>query len=253
MESTPYREDPLPSYLENTKSTAYKWHQDMTDSTAHPSVGDNTTRENDITKGQYPQAMAKLVEDPTQKKERIMVLSSMLDDLDASTKLSRARTDEILNASSRSRSTSPPGSPRHHHQSTNSSNINPGKISSNHRDLSDIHELSDDEEMYSDLDEMINKIPSDEEPDPNMSPAPIQSTPFMRESSSKSRGAVSSRELFNPVEEPSPVRGLKSAQKPPATQKTPAKTVDFKSPTTSVYSLGLPGNKKLNLDSPISF
>jgi hypothetical protein len=54
MESTPYREDPLPSYLENTKSTAYKWQQDMTDSTAHPSVGDNTTRENDFQNGLYP-------------------------------------------------------------------------------------------------------------------------------------------------------------------------------------------------------
>jgi len=55
MESTPYREDPLPSYLENTKSTAYRWQQDMTDSTAHPSVGDNTTRENEIQKGAHPQ------------------------------------------------------------------------------------------------------------------------------------------------------------------------------------------------------
>lgn len=55
MESTPYREDPLPSYLENTKSTAYRWQQDMTDSTAHPSVGDNTTRENEIQKGGHPQ------------------------------------------------------------------------------------------------------------------------------------------------------------------------------------------------------
>jgi hypothetical protein len=51
MESTPFREDPLPSYLENTKSTAYRWQQDMTDSTAHPSIlDDTTTRENDIPK-----------------------------------------------------------------------------------------------------------------------------------------------------------------------------------------------------------
>jgi len=50
--STPYREDPLPSYLENTKSTAYRWQQDITDSTAHPSVlGDNTTTQDDITQG----------------------------------------------------------------------------------------------------------------------------------------------------------------------------------------------------------
>jgi hypothetical protein len=51
MESTPLREDPLPSYLENTKSTAYRWQQDITDSTAHPSIGDNTTREHDPPKG----------------------------------------------------------------------------------------------------------------------------------------------------------------------------------------------------------
>jgi hypothetical protein len=51
MDSTPYREDPLPSYLENTKSTAYKWQQDTTDSTAHPSMGDNTTRENEVAEG----------------------------------------------------------------------------------------------------------------------------------------------------------------------------------------------------------
>jgi hypothetical protein len=50
MESTPLREDPLPSYLENTKSTAYRWHQDMTDSTAHPSIDDTTTHD-EITKG----------------------------------------------------------------------------------------------------------------------------------------------------------------------------------------------------------
>jgi hypothetical protein len=51
--STPFRDDPLPSYLENTKSTAYRWQHDLTDSTAHPSVGgDNTTR--DITNTRTP-------------------------------------------------------------------------------------------------------------------------------------------------------------------------------------------------------
>ena len=45
------REDVLPSYLENTKSTAYRWPQDTTESTAHPSVGDNTTHDQDISKG----------------------------------------------------------------------------------------------------------------------------------------------------------------------------------------------------------
>jgi hypothetical protein len=56
MESTPYRDndnDPMPSYLENTKSTAYKWDRDLTDSTAHPSIGDNTTREHDISLRTY--------------------------------------------------------------------------------------------------------------------------------------------------------------------------------------------------------
>lgn len=53
MESTPFRDDPLPSYLENTKSTAYRWNHDLTDSTAHPSVGDNTTRDLN-TKGNSP-------------------------------------------------------------------------------------------------------------------------------------------------------------------------------------------------------
>ena len=50
MASTPFRDDPLPSYLENTKSTAYRWQQDdMTDSTAHPSVGGgDTTRDHEI-------------------------------------------------------------------------------------------------------------------------------------------------------------------------------------------------------------
>src|SRR5579862_3916467 len=164
------------------------------------------------------------VEDDPAKRDRVQILSSMLDDLDASTKLSRTRTDELLNASSRSRSTSPPHSPKH--QPTNR---NQSRTTTNRRDLSEIQENSEDEELYSDLDEMINKMPSDEEPDPNMSPAqPIQSTPLPN---STARSQVS-RDLFN-LDDPSPVRSLKSAQKPPAT-KTPAKTVDFQSPTVPV-------------------
>ena len=90
---------------------------------------------------------------------------------------------------------------------------------------------------------MINKIPSDEDPDPTMSPAPIQSTPLVRETS-RSRIA---RDMFT-TDETSPVRGLKSAQKTPAA-KTPAKTVDFKSPTAPVYF----HSSKADLDTPISF
>jgi hypothetical protein len=68
---------------------------------------------------------------------------------------------------------------------------------------------------------MINQVPSDEEPDPRiMSPA-AQSTPY-------SQPQRSVRDLFA-REEASPVRGLKSAQKTPASNlKTPAKQVDFK-------------------------
>lgn len=98
------------------------------------------------------------------------------------------------------------------------------------RDLSDIHEHSDDE-LLSDLDEMINNVPSDEEPDPNMSPAPpVQSTPHIRGGGSeKSKSKSIAREIFQ-HDDVSPVRGIKSAQKTPLTAKTPAKTVDFKDP-----------------------
>jgi hypothetical protein len=104
--------------------------------------------------------------------------------------------------------------------------------------LSDIHEHSEDDgdnDLLSDLDEMINNIPSDEEPDPNMSPAPIQqSTPYPRKTPTNNNKTVA-REIFNvdetnPIQtdDTSPVRGLKSAQKDPGITKTPAKTVDFK-------------------------
>jgi hypothetical protein len=76
---------------------------------------------------------------------------------------------------------------------------------------------------------MINNVPSDEEPDPNMSPAPLpaQSTPYIRDSEkSKGKGSIA-REIFQ-REDISPLRGLKSAQK--QQNKTPAKTVDFKDP-----------------------
>lgn len=103
------------------------------------------------------------------------------------------------------------------------------------RDLSDIREHSDDE-LLSDLDEMINNVPSDEEPDPNMSPAPpVQSTPFIR-SSERSKSKSIAREIFR-QDDISPVRGLKSAQKTPAAIKTPAKTVDFKDPGVSSHQL----------------
>jgi hypothetical protein len=102
----------------------------------------------------------------------------------------------------------------------------PAKITSR-KDLSDIHEHSEDE-LLSDLDEMINNVPSDEEPDPNMSPAPFsQSTPFTtRDDRSKSKNI--GREIFH--RDPSPIHVLKSAQKPATTTKTPAKTVDFQDP-----------------------
>jgi len=97
------------------------------------------------------------------------------------------------------------------------------------RDLSDIRERSDDE-LLSDLDEMINNVPSDEEPDPNMSPAPAQSTPYLRGGGSeRSKSKSIAREIFR-QDDISPVRGLKSAQKTPVVTKTPAKTVDFKDP-----------------------
>jgi hypothetical protein len=68
---------------------------------------------------------------------------------------------------------------------------------------------------------MINNVPSDEEPDPTIM-SPIHSTPMLRDSvRSKSKTAT----MFH--DDISPVRGLKSAQKTPAS-KTPGKTVDFK-------------------------
>jgi hypothetical protein len=101
------------------------------------------------------------------------------------------------------------------------------------RDLSDIHEHSDDE-LLSDLDEMINNVPSDEEADPNMSPA--QSTPYVRGGGSERNKSKSiAREIFR-QDDLTPVRGLKSAQKTPVATKTPAKTVDFKDPGVSSSS-----------------
>ena len=170
------------------------------------------------------------VEDEQARLDRIKQLASLLDDLDASAKSSRIRTTELLH--SRSLSSSPPDSPTQgeSHQSTVPSQIPSRGMS--RRDLSDIHERSDDE-LLSDLDEMINNVPSDEEADPNMSPAPlVQSTPYIRGGSERSKSKSIAREIFQ-QDDISPVRGLKSAQKTPVTTKTPAKTVDFKDPGVS--------------------
>ena len=76
---------------------------------------------------------------------------------------------------------------------------------------------------------MINNVPSDEEPDPNMSPArPVQSTPYIRDAE-RSKNKSIAREIFQ-QDDTDPVRGLKSAQKTPMVTKTPSKTVDFKDP-----------------------
>ena len=160
MESTPFREDPLPSYLENTKSTTYRWQQDTTDSTTHPSVGDNTTREDEIDKGPQPRSTDCLpVEDQITHIDRVKQLAALLDDLDASVKSSQVRTTDLHN---RFLSSSPPDSPA---QRESQQSILPSQQVR-------LSRLSDDEELLSDLDEMINNVPSDEEPDPTMSPLP---------------------------------------------------------------------------------
>jgi len=99
----------------------------------------------------------------------------------------------------------------------------------------------DQEGMLSDLDEMINHIPSEEEADPRMSPAALtQSTPFHNRDPARRKNGSLAREMFSrgdvsPLrhDDISPVRGLKSAQKTPATAKTPGKQVDFKDPVPS--------------------
>lgn len=188
-----------------------------------------------------------VTDDEVARLDRVKQLASLLDDLDASAKSSRIRTTELLHSQSRSRSSSPPDSPSQRggssiytqsQQSTVPSQIPGGQRGVQRRggDLSDIHE--DDDDMLSDLDEMINNVPSDEEPDPNMSPAPVQqSTPYIRkdEAADRSKSKNVAREIFR-RDDVSPVRGLKSAQK--TSNKTPAKTVDFKD--TSVLSPLLP-------------
>ena len=168
------------------------------------------------------------VEDDEARLDRVKQLASLLDDLDASAKSSRIRTSELLH--SRSLSSSPPASPpqRESQQFTLPSQIPIRGLS--RRDLSDIHEHSDDD-LLSDLDEMINNVPSDEEADPTMSPAPpVQSTPYIRGGGSeRSKNKSTAREIFQ-QDDISPVRGLKGAQKTPVATKTPAKTVDFKDP-----------------------
>lgn len=173
--------------------------------------------------------------------DRVKQLASLLDDLDASAKSSRIRTSELLH----SQTSSPPDSPIQREYTTSQQSTIPSqplpRNKRDRRDLSDIHEhrSEDDSELLSDLDEMINNIPSDEEPDPHFSPA-AQSTP-RNPTSQKSKSLA--RELFtrsnnNPVDDDddgdveevgvTPVRGLKSAQRTPAANKTPGKTVDFK-------------------------
>jgi len=162
--------------------------------------------------------------------DRVKELATLLDDLDASAKSSRIRTAELLRSHTRSPSSTPPDSPTRDdstytqsQQSTVPSQHAPKGTS--RRDLSDIREHSEDEdELLSDLSEMINNVPSDEEPDPRMSPP--HSTPLARDIE-RSKSKSLAREIFH-RDEPSPVRGLKSAQKTPANNKTPAKTVDFK-------------------------
>src|SRR5208282_2237700 len=89
-----------------------------------------------------------------------------------SAKVSRVRTDELL---SQSYADSP--SQRETHYPQHSKQYS----QSRHHDLLEIREHSDDDELQSDLDEMINNVPSDEELDPTMSPAPMQATPFMKQ------------------------------------------------------------------------
>ena len=164
-------------------------------------------------------------------------LASLLDDLDASAKSSRHRTAELLHSQSSSRSSSPLASPsQRESQFTQSQQSTvPSQFATkitNQRNLSNIHEHSaEDTGLLSDLDEMINNIPSEEEEDPNMSPGPVQSTPRDNE---RSKSKSVARDLFNRIDI-SPVRGLKSAQKTPAAAKTPAKNVDFKDVSVTTH------------------
>ena len=171
--------------------------------------------------------------------DRVKQLASLLDDLDASAKSSRIRTSELLH----SQTSSPPDSPTQREYTTSQQSTLPSHPPQNtkrdRRDLSDIHEHSEDSQLLSDLDEMINNIPSDEEPDPHFSPA-AQSTPrdIAREKKQNLARELFSRNNHNnngdntdeeeEEEVVSPVRGLKSAQRTPAANKTPGKTVDFK-------------------------
>jgi len=152
-------------------------------------------------------------DDEAARRDRVKQLASLLDDLDASAKSSRTRTTELLNAN-RSRSTSPNLSPYH-------------QQSSRRPDFPAVSDSEEEEELLSDLDEMINQVPSDEDPDPRTVRSPAaQSTPYYPVAQ---KGV---QELFSGArDEISPVRGLKSAQKTPASNlKTPAKQVDFKDP-----------------------
>lgn len=162
-------------------------------------------------------------EDEDARLDRVRQLASLLDDLDASAKISRVRTDQSY-----------ADSPQNAKQSTNKRA--PSKMSSHHH-----HELSDDdndEDLHSDLDEMINNMPSDEEPDPTISPAPIQATAFAKQNDKNNSGSIRGARNILRASSPSPIRGLKSAQKTPATAKTPAKTVDFQDPR---YPKNTPG------------
>jgi hypothetical protein len=161
------------------------------------------------------------------RRDRVKQLASLLDDLDASAKSSRIRTTELLNAN-RSHSPSPPSSPH------------PSKRVAG-AELASVHVESDsereEEELLSDLDEMINQVPSDEDPDPHhriilSPPAAAQSTPY-HHGRREQKSVLLDLFVGGPREEISPVRGLKSAQKtttPASNLKTPAKQVDFKDP-----------------------
>ena len=147
---------------------------------------------------------------------RVKELATLIDDLDASAKSSRIRTTELFQSYSRSQSTSPPDSPTQE-------SIAPSQAAhtTSRRDLSNIHEDSeDDEELLSDIDEMINNVPSDEEPDPQI--LPRYSTPIIK-STDRQKSKTFANEVFDPI----PARDLKGGQKTPAA-KTPAKQVDFK-------------------------
>jgi len=197
-----------------------------------------------------------VADDEAARADRVKQLASLLDDLDASAKSSRIRTTDLFGGD-HSGTLSPPDSPSVRESLYTQSQLSTApsqappqhKLSTSRRDLSDIHEHSqeeeeeedEEEEMLSDLDEMINHIPSEEEADPRMSPAALtQSTPFHNRDSARGKNKSLAREMFDrgdisPVrhDDLSPVRGLKGAQKTPATAKTPAKQVDFKDPVRS--------------------